>query len=69
MDGTNDVTVTIYDGITAAGNEVVPTFDADASALGLNGAMQPVGEDMELGLYAEITTAGTARVVCKVEGW
>ena len=68
LDGTNDATVTIYDNTAASGNEVIPSFDSDASALGLNGAMFNFGEQMEKGIYVEITCSGTARVVCKVEG-
>jgi hypothetical protein len=67
MDGSNDATVTIYDALAASGNEVVPGFDADASLLGLNGALQPTAELMENGIYVEITCSGTSRVVCKVE--
>ena len=36
-DGTNDPTITFYNGISAvSGNEVIPTCTYDASALGLN---------------------------------
>ncbi len=68
MDGTNDATVTIYDNVAASGNPLVPAHDTDAaSPQRLGGAMQHVGEQCELGIYAEITCSGTATVTCKVE--
>jgi hypothetical protein len=56
-DGTNDPEVTIYNGTTASGQEIVPTNTYDASALGINGA---VGLDIKCpdGIYVAITCAG-----------
>jgi len=63
-DGTNDPTITMYDGIATSGNEVVPTNTYDASFLGLNGFMiGDVGIKCDHGLYCEITCAGAVEVV------
>jgi hypothetical protein len=66
-DETNDITITIYDSATAAsGIKMVPTFKVDASILGLNGAYWAVGKGAYQGVYVEITTSGTASVVCDI---
>ena len=63
-DGVNDPVITIYNGTSNAGGEIVPTSTYDASQLGLNGAtgLQP-GVHCDTGIYVEITCAGTCEVV------
>jgi hypothetical protein len=61
-DGVNDPTITIYNAVTAAGEEVIPTCSYDASALGLNG-VTGIMQYCENGLYLEITCAGSVEVV------
>ena len=63
-DGTNDPTVTIYDGeSTTNAKEIVPTCTYDASALGMNGYTAIVGKKWIRGLYVEITCAGAVEVI------
>ena len=61
-DGTNDPTVTIYDGLTAAGTELVPTAAYEADYKGLNGFTCAYGKQFDTGLYVEITCVGTVEV-------
>ncbi len=63
-DGVNDPVITVYDGLTNAGHEIVPTCTYDASTLGLNGVtgITP-GVYCEHGIYIEVTCAGTVEVV------
>jgi hypothetical protein len=62
MDGANDPTITVYDNAAAAsGEELVPSTDYDASALGLNGAWGP-SVLATSGIYIEITCAGACEV-------
>lgn len=61
-DGVNDITdLTIYDGLDATGDEIVPTSDYEADYKGLNGV---VGLNVACsnGIYCEFTCAGTAEV-------
>ena len=63
-DGTNDPTITVYDGTTNSGDEIVPTNTYDASILGLNGFMlDGMGIGAYDGLYCEITCSGVVEVV------
>ena len=64
-DGVNDITdLTIYDGTTNAGKEIVATSDYEADYKGLNGQMgPPCGVDCPNGIYVEFTCAGAAEVV------
>jgi hypothetical protein len=61
-DGTNDPVVTIYNNTAASGQEVIPTATYDASALGLNG-VSGIKQYCDMGLYVEITCAGSVEVV------
>lgn len=63
-DGVNDPVITIYNGTSNAGGEIVPTSTYDASQLGLNGVtgLQP-GVHCDTGIYIEITCEGTVEVV------
>lgn len=66
-DGSNDITVTVYDNPAAAsGTKLVPTHTVDASALGLNGVSFNVARLAKTGVYVEITTSGTASVICGI---
>jgi len=60
-DGVNDPTITIYDYLSAGGEEVVPTTTYDASQLGLNGATG-IYQLCAIGLYLEISCSGTVEV-------
>jgi len=63
-DGTNDPTVTVYDGESATNaKEIVPTCTYDASALGMNGYTAIVGKKFIKGLFVEITCTGTVEVI------
>jgi len=66
-DGSNDVTLTLYDNTVASGKVLVPTHTVDASALGLNGVSLSVGKNFDTGVYVEITTSGTVDVTCDIE--
>jgi hypothetical protein len=61
-DGVNDPTITVYNNISAAGEEVVPTTVFDASALGLNG-VSGMYALCTIGIYIEIASAGTCEAV------
>ena len=66
-DGSNDITVSVYDNASAAsGTKLLPTFTVDASALGLNGLTLTVAKRVYNGVYVEITTSGTASVICGI---
>lgn len=69
-DGSNDITVTIYDNDSAAsGKKLLPTHVFDASAKGLGGLTLSVGKNFTVGVYVEITTSGTAQVLTGIEGF
>ena len=63
MDGTNDPTITIYNGTDNSGVEVVPTNTYDASLLGLSGFEGATIKDCPNGIYLEITCAGDCEVI------
>lgn len=59
----NNPIITIYDNTAASGEEMLPTTKYDASALNLNGfVLAPPGMIAKIGIYAEITTAGTCEI-------
>jgi hypothetical protein len=62
-DGTNKPTITIYDGITAAGRELSPAYEYPV-AVGINGYLVPAdeGEEANIGIYVDITCAGAVKV-------
>jgi len=61
-DGVNDPVITIYNGLSNTGTEIVPTCTYDASAYGLNGCTG-IHQYCDVGLYIEITCAGAVEVV------
>lgn len=63
-DGVNDPTITVYNGLSNSGDEIVPSCTYDASALGINGVtgINP-GIHCDEGIYLEITCAGTVEVI------
>ena len=61
-DAANDPTITVFDAVAAAGNEVIPTNQYDASVLGLNGATIPIAVKCVNGIYVQITTGGSCEV-------
>ena len=63
-DGVNDPTITVYDGVDNTGTEKVPSTTYDASALGLNGFTLTIPAEFLVGIYIEITCAGTVEVCC-----
>jgi len=60
-DGTNDVTIDLYDNTSASGTELCPTF----TVLGANlyGGCMSLDVSCRTGIYLDITTTGTADVV------
>jgi hypothetical protein len=61
-DGTNDVTITIYDGLTATGNELTPTAFTVTGSDNYGGVVD-LHVRSRIGIYADITTAGTCSYV------
>jgi hypothetical protein len=59
-DGVNDVTVKLYDSLSATGTTLVPTYvyAADANNLNRTISFSPPLQ-LRTGLYVDITTAGT----------
>ena len=55
MDGVNDPEYTFYNGLDNSGDEYIPTNPIDASAKGLNGAMQGVKVRYPDGCYVEMS--------------
>ena len=63
-DGTNDPTISVYDNTSAAGTELVPTCEFDASAKGYNGVMLNQGVDCSNGIHVAITlAAGNVEII------
>lgn len=58
MDGTNDPTISVFDGTDSTGEEKLPTNTYDASALGLNGVIWHFARKMETGIYVLIAIGG-----------
>jgi len=60
-DGTNDVTVSIYDNTASSGTEVLPTltFAGDGGPQ----ASPPVWVSVDTGIRVDVTTAGTVAYV------
>jgi hypothetical protein len=65
IDGVNDMTVTIYDGITAAGTEVMPTTIFDGTVKGLEGIAENRKVQCTIGIYVAISGAGTLKVTVR----
>jgi len=65
MDGVNNATVTVYNNASAAsGDEVVPTNEYDASALGLQGFMAGVLPiECRNGIYVDVSGSNVEVVV------
>lgn len=61
MDKLNDPEITVYEGTDNSGDEKVPTNTYDASALGLNGAVN-LNVRCHGGIYVEISCSGTVEV-------
>lgn len=61
MDGLWDPTITVYDSLSASGNEIMPTCTFDSSAMGMNGATG-MFQYCSNGIYVEITCTGTVEV-------
>lgn len=61
-DGVNDVTISCYDNTAASGTEITPTVTYDAAKQGINGffARRPI--QVKVGIYIEITCAGSCEV-------
>ena len=60
-DGTNNVTVEIYDNVTAGGEKIIPTWIIPTSATNRSSALSfgGDGEPFDTGIYVDITTSGT----------
>ena len=63
MDGVNDPTITVYDGLDNSGEVKIPTSTYDASALGLNGVEKSYLLRCATGIYVEISGLGSGEVV------
>jgi len=61
-DGTNSVTVNVYDNTAGSGKKIIPTTIVAGSAY-FGGGFVPIGVMASTGLYVAITTSGTAQVV------
>lgn len=61
-DGTNAVTVSIYDNTAASGRELIPTWTVTTSATDRAQAISFAKEELYyyVGIYVDITTSGTA---------
>jgi hypothetical protein len=57
-DGSNDPTITAWDGVAAAGIMILPTTEFEADYKGLNGFTCAYGKSFITGLYIEIAGAG-----------
>jgi hypothetical protein len=66
-DGVNNMTVTIYDGITSSTDytEIVPTTIIDGTVKGVEGVSENHKIQCLNGIYVEIEGAGTARVTVR----
>lgn len=60
-DGTNDVTVTVYDNSTGSGSTPVPTFTFSGTG-GAQALMMPCSVRMGTGIYVNVTVAGGGTV-------
>lgn len=65
MDGVNDPTVTVYDGVDNTGKEITPTATYDASGLNLNGVRGGDADVCFTGIYVEITGGAPVTVVTR----
>jgi hypothetical protein len=63
-DGTNDVTLSIYDNTAASGTEVTPTFVFDGD--GGPQATPPVWVFVDTGIYVSVSVAGAGTVAYTV---
>jgi len=64
-DGINNMTVTVYDGITAAGTEIVPTTIFDGTSKGLEGVAENRKIQCTTGIYVLIAGSGTIKVTVR----
>jgi hypothetical protein len=63
MDGTNDVTdLTLYSGLSALGDEVLPTTGFEADYKGYNG-VTGLNRLCRTGIYLDFACVGAAEVV------
>ena len=70
MDAANDPAVSIFDGTSSSGTEVLPTNTYDASKLGLNGVIWSFARKMDTGIYVLISlAAGDVEVVVGYRPW
>lgn len=61
-DGVNDISdLTIFNGTSNSGDEVIPTSDYEADYKGLNGVVG-IRRDCADGIYCEFTCGGAAEV-------
>ena len=62
-DGSNDVTVNIYDALSTAGKQLLPDDSVFDGTIRLASVSWAPGIWFDTGLYIEITTAGTAEIM------
>lgn len=58
-DGTNDVTVSVYNNTAASGNELIPTFICSGSTDACVVGFEKGENQYNTGIYVDITTSGT----------
>ena len=61
-DGTNDVTVNVYDNTSAAGTQLIPDDSVFDGTIKLNAVSFSPGVFFDTGIYVEITCAGAVEV-------
>jgi len=62
-DGTNDVTVNVFDSLTATGRKIIPTDSVFDGTVKLNAWSDNPAIRLDTGIYIEITCAGTCEIV------
>ena len=67
-DGTNDPTITVWDGVGAAGVRLLPTAGYEADYKGLGGFTCAYGKSFITGLYVAVACAGTVYVTIDYRG-
>jgi len=61
-DGTNDVTVNVYDNTSAAGTQLIPDDSSFDGTIKLNGVNFSPPVRFDNGIYIEITSSGTTEI-------
>jgi len=62
-DGTNDVTVNVYDNTAASGTQLIPTDSVFDGTIRLNSISISPGVEYSTGLYIKIAGSGTTEIM------